>query len=224
MCARDEAGTATEVALPEATLQPGNLPVRANQKPESSSRPVSHPHDIPALTRAVRGGDAEAFATFYDLYHFRVYKYLLALTRGDEAQAKEITQAVFIKVAKGCKVFGEEGGLWTWMGTVARNAFIDHCRARRREGRFVDLECASAELDGFTTAEHRLGAVFHEVLSTLPSADRELMQAAYIDNRPLKELAEEAGQTYKALESRLGRLRRLLKQRVLTVLRHENES
>jgi DNA-directed RNA polymerase specialized sigma24 family protein len=61
------------------------------------------------------------------------------------------------------------------------------------------------------------------VLAALPPEDRELLQAAYVDKRPLQDLADEAGQTYKAVESRLGRLRHRLKEQVLKDLRHENE-
>jgi DNA-directed RNA polymerase specialized sigma24 family protein len=45
-----------------------------------------------------------------------------------------------------------------------------------------------------------------------------------VDERPLQGLADELGQTYKAVESRLARLRQKLKERVLENLRHENES
>jgi RNA polymerase sigma factor (sigma-70 family) len=51
--------------------------------------------------------------------------------------------------------------------------------------------------------------------------EQELLRAAYEDERPLKELAEESGQTYKAVESRLGRLRQKLKTRLLSQLRNE---
>src|SRR5512134_4019787 len=60
--------------------------------------------DIQALTRAVRRGDADAFSRFYDLYSFRLYKFLLVLARGDENEAREVCQAAFIKLAKRCDV------------------------------------------------------------------------------------------------------------------------
>jgi RNA polymerase sigma factor (sigma-70 family) len=68
-------------------------------------------------------------------------------------------------------------------------------------------------------AEHRLAEILSEALAGLHPEERELLQAAYVDKRPLRELAEEAGQTYKALESRLGRLRQKLKEQLLGNLR-----
>ena len=58
-------------------------------------------------------------------------------------------------------------------------------------------------------------------LEQLTVEERELMRLAYVDERPLQELADESGQTYKAVESRLGRLRLKLKTNLLKHLRHE---
>jgi len=61
-----------------------------------------------------------------------------------------------------------------------------------------------------------------ETLAQLEEADQELMRSVYVDRRPLQELADATGQTYKAVESRLGRLRQKLKANLLKYLRHEN--
>lgn len=180
--------------------------------------------DIQALTRAVRRGDADAFSLFYDLYNFRLYKFLLVIARGDESAAREVSQAVFIKLAKRIDVFVDEPGLWAWLCVVAKNTFVDHYRTRQRLNRFVPLDEMSAEPDGLANSEHQLGAILREALASLPPDERELIQAAYVDKRPLRELADGTGQTYKAVESRLGRLRQKLKAHLLKELRYENES
>jgi RNA polymerase sigma factor (sigma-70 family) len=71
--------------------------------------------------------------------------------------------------------------------------------------------------------EDRLAWAFRATLEELPVEDRELLRAFYLDKRPLAELAEEAGQTYKALESRLTRLRRRVKEKMLGHLQYEDE-
>jgi len=180
--------------------------------------------DIQALTRAVRRGDAEAFSCFYDLYSFRLYKYVLVLARGDENEAREACQAMFIKLARRCDVFDDERRLWAWLCVLAKNTFVDQCRSRQRLNRFVSLDELCPEPNGHLRPEHRLGESLREALAALSADERELIQAAYVDKRPLRELAEEAGQTYKAVESRLGRLRHRLKEQLLKDLRHENES
>jgi RNA polymerase sigma-70 factor (ECF subfamily) len=189
----------------------------------SQASKVAAAPDILGLTRAVRRGDADAFSRFYDLYSFRLYKFVLVLAHGDENEAREVCQAAFIKLAKRCDVFDDERRLWAWLCVLAKNTFLDHWRARQRLNRFVSLGELATEPNGHMNPEHRLNEILREALATLPPDERELIQAAYVDKRPLRELAEEAGQTYKALESRLGRLRQKLKEQLLKDLRHGNE-
>ena len=217
-------GSATTAAK---ALALGPLPGGPDFGPAQNLKPqagmvVATP-DIQALTRAVRRGDADAFSRFYDLYSFRLYKFLLVLARGDENEAREVCQATFIKLAKRCDVFDDEGRLWAWLCVLAKNTFVDHYRSRLRLNRFVPLDALHAEPDGQVNSEHRLGEILREALAALPPDERELIQAAYVDKRPLRELAAEAGQTYKAVESRLGRLRQKLKEQLLKDLRHESE-
>ena len=58
-------------------------------------------------------------------------------------------------------------------------------------------------------------------LATLDPADRLLIQAKYLDGTSVRELARQASTTEKAIESRLLRLRRQLRESILNDLRHE---
>jgi RNA polymerase sigma-70 factor (ECF subfamily) len=223
MFPRDE-GCVTAAVKPLGFDPPdGGADLEPGRDLESHASTVAAALGIHALTRAVRRGDANAFSRFYDLYCFRLYKFLLVLARGDENEAREVCQAVFIKLAKRCDVFDDAGRLWAWLCVLAKNTFIDHCRSRQRLSRFVPLDELATEPNGHAHSEHRLGEILREALAALPPDERELLQAAYVDRRPLRELADETGQTYKAVESRLGRLRRRLKEQLLKDLRHENE-
>ena len=179
--------------------------------------------DIRALTLAIRRGDAEAFSRFYDLYSFRLYRFLLVLTHGDENEAREVSQAVLIKLVRRFDVFDEEPALWAWLSTLAKNAFIDHYRAEQRRKKLVPLETLPLAFVVETDSEHQLSEILREALTTLIAEERELIQAAYVDERPLQELADASGLTYKAVESRLARLRQKLKKHLLKNLRHESE-
>ncbi len=220
-----DAGSAAMAVGPPGPALPGGLVALPSDHPltaPASREPATA--DIRALTRAVRRGDQAAFARFYDLYSFRLYKFLLVLARGDESEAREVCQTVLIKLAKRCELFADERKLWAWLCVLARNAYVDRWRAQRRLDRFVPLDELAAEPGDQLVPEHRLGEHLREALQALPPDERELLQAAYVDQRPLRELAEETGQTYKAVESRLGRLRQKLKEQLLKNLRHENRS
>lgn len=178
---------------------------------------------VPALLAAIRTGDEAAFGEFHTRYAARLYRYALVLARGDDAEARETAQTVWVKVAAHCAYCDDERALWAWLTRVARNAFIDQCRARTsRERRIVPIDedgamhATAAELD---TA---LRAALRQILDTLPPGERELLHAAYVDEQPLGELAAAEGTTYKALESRLGRLRARVRDLLLKTLRHES--
>jgi RNA polymerase sigma-70 factor, ECF subfamily len=224
MLPSDEGRTATAVSPSGPDPPLGDLDFRLARKLNSQADMVATAPDLQALTRAVRHGDADAFSRLYDLYSFRLYKFLLVLAHGDEHEAREVCQGVFIKLAKRCDVFDDERRLWAWLCVLAKNSFLDHRRAHQRRNRFISLGELSAEPAGLVNPNLRLNEILREALDALPPDERELIQAAYLDKRPLSELAAEAGQTYKAVESRLARLRQKLKERLLKALRHENES
>ncbi|MGD0411445.1 MAG: sigma-70 family RNA polymerase sigma factor [Verrucomicrobiota bacterium] len=206
-------------SVPSASTQ-----ARLKQPLKASGDTAAGAPDILALTRAIRRGDEAAFARFYDLYGFRLYRFLLVLARGDENTAREVCQAAMTKLAKRFPVFDDERMLWAWLCALAKNSFIDHWRAQRRRDRFVSLEEMPASMAGAENSTCQLSEILREALAALQPEERELMLAAYMDGRPLQELADASGLTYKAVESRLARLRQKLKEQLLQKLRHENES
>ena len=94
--------------------------------------------------------------------------------------------------------------------------------------------CVDGCGDGRSTRQHQvnptevlrgIGSIaLRQVLAECDPREAELLRAIYVDQRPLRELAAESDQTYKALESRLARLRQKLKSKLLSRLRHENRS
>jgi RNA polymerase sigma-70 factor, ECF subfamily len=204
--------------LPDEALPPCFRPVRPVEKAAPAAINVT------ALTQAIRRGEAAAFAQLYDLYGFRIYKHLLAVAKGDELAAREVFQTVAITLARKIAACEDERALWAWLRRVARNAFIDYCRARQRDARFVPMEETESVAPAATTGENNLREALRQVLADCAPEDRELLNAVYVDGRALGELAAQAGQSYKALESRLGRLRQKLRQKLLTQLRHDHRA
>jgi RNA polymerase sigma-70 factor (ECF subfamily) len=180
--------------------------------------------DIREWTKAIGRGDEAAFTRFYDQYSLRLYRYLLVLGKGNEAEASEVLQTVVIKLAKRFRVFDDEGRMWHWLCRLAQNAYVDLWRSQRRDQRLLPLQdhMQDTEIKEKSPQEHVLAAGLDHALEQLEEKERELMRAVYVDRRPLQELANATGQTYKAVESRLARLRRKLKTNLLSFLRHEN--
>ncbi len=74
--------------------------------------------DEAALIEELRAGSEEAFAWLLARYHQPIYS-LLARTVGNQADAADLTQDVFVKVFRGVHGFHGESSLRTWIYRIA---------------------------------------------------------------------------------------------------------
>lgn len=184
------------------------------------NEPVADAPQLRELAAAIRRGEEAAFERLYHLYGFRMYKYVLVLVGGRENEAREVLQSVLVKLARGIPDFEHEQQLWKWLCKLCKNAFLDHWRRLQRQPCHAPLDEHIVESGDESDSRRQLNEVLAEALAVLSPEERELVQAAYVDRRALAELAAENRQSYKAMESRLARLRSRLKTQLLTLLRH----
>lgn len=234
-CGGRQIGVRLSVVVPEfaqALLVLNNTPTPPAARPPAPGKVGVHGKrhtvpipDIGQLSRAIVAGDEAAFAQFYDLYSGRVWRFLLVLTSGQEDSSRELHQVVMIKVARKIRVFNTDQALWAWLAQVARNAFIDYIR---RQNRRSEHALPRSTLDSLHTpeaqAEKYLSEWLDHALQCLNGDDRALVEAVYFENRAHSRVAAETGQTPKAVESRLARIRAKLRKYILTKLRHERGS
>ena len=183
---------------------------------------------VAALTRALVAGDEAAYRTFHDAYVPRLFRYLLVVTAGDEQAAREALQAALVRVVRHIKIFSDENQFWNWLTVLARTALADQRRKRQRYFAFLDRFTSHAqaqagpENDG--TADTRLLALLeHGLRHHLAADERELVERKYFRGQSVREIAVELQATEKAVESRLGRARRKLKDAVLAELKHDQK-
>ncbi len=169
-------------------------------------------------------GDEAAYRAFYQLYFARLLRYLLVLTRGREDTAREALQITLLRVVRHIRVFDSESTFWSWLTVLARSAIVDEERKRKRflvvlaslfQHQHVDVATTDSDADA------RLWTLLEENLAVLPSDDRQLIERKYFAGESVKEIACATASTEKAVESRLGRVRRKLKDLILAQLKHE---
>jgi len=81
------------------------------------------------LLGAAKAGDGRAFATIYDAYAGRLYRYLLLRVR-EPADAEDLLQRVFMNVIEALPRYEDRGlPFGAWLFRIARNVAIDHSRA-----------------------------------------------------------------------------------------------
>jgi RNA polymerase sigma-70 factor (ECF subfamily) len=172
----------------------------------------------------VRGEEA-AYREFYESYFGRLLRYLLVLTAGREAVAKDALQATMLRVIRHIRVFDSEPVFWSWLSVLARSALVDE---QRKHGRYLGLlerlfQGRSTAAPADQPADARLLILLQDNLAALPEEDRGLVERKYFDREPVREIAQKTGCTEKAIESRLVRIRRQLKDMVLAQLKEDDE-
>jgi len=70
-----------------------SLPLRGAVLLHQPLQPIPAQPALRELTTAIRRGHELAFSRFHDLYSLRLYKYLLVLAKGDEAEARDAVRA-----------------------------------------------------------------------------------------------------------------------------------
>jgi RNA polymerase sigma-70 factor (ECF subfamily) len=192
--------------VPETAANP-LLPLRLNEIPLVGNPPTSGAAAtaVALLTRRLAAGEEEAFREFHRLYFDRLYHFLLAVTGGQEQEAQEALQETLLRVLRHRRIFADEEVFWCWLKAIA--LLQNFALGRAREGRETSGE------------ESRLSAALGECLEELEPEERRLIENKYVAGETVRELSTGAGLSEKALESRLLRLRRHLRARIMEKLR-----
>lgn len=166
-------------------------------------------------------GDETAYREFYDAYFGRLWRYLLVVARGDEDSAKEALQATMLRVVRYVREFPDDPALWRWLTVLARSAIADHGRKRSRYLAFLDrfrLHSAAGAAPDPSSHEEQLLPLLDNGLATLTEDERDLVQRKYVHGDSVRQIAADLQTTDKAVESRLTRARRKVKDFMLRTM------
>jgi RNA polymerase sigma-70 factor (ECF subfamily) len=124
------------------------------------------------------------------------------------------------------RTFEDEAVFWSWLTVLARSAVADHGRKHRRYFAFLErfFRHSAVEEREFGDADARLLELLEEGLQALPPDERWLVEQKYLANRGVREMAVSMQVTEKAVEGKLGRVRRKLRAAVLEKLNHEKDA
>lgn len=143
-----------------------------------------------AITRA-QEGDIEALHFLYVRYADDVLNYVKSLVK-DHHEAEDITQNVFLKLSKAIRKYEpREVPFAAWILRVARNAALDHLRARRA------LPCEEVRVrdhDHARISRERRNDL-RRALEQLPGDQREVLILRHIVGLSPVEIAARLGKT-----------------------------
>lgn len=123
-----------------------------------------------------KAGDSEGLHYLYVRYSEDVLRYVTGFIR-DHHEAEDITQNVFAKLMKAIQKYEQrEVPFDAWILRVARNAALDHLRAKRaiptEEIRLADTGSAQTGIDR--------GRALRQALEELPEDQREVLVLRHI--------------------------------------------
>jgi len=167
--------------------------------------------DDATLVISAQNGDTEAFAELFRR-HYPTVRRICGRRMGNTAEADEVAQAAFVRAYERIHQCGGERRFGAWVQVIAYRVGAD---VRRMQARAIPSEhplTADAALgpdscvDSLMAAEH--SAQVHEVLSTLPPRQREVIIARDLEGRRPGDIAASLGVSLGAVDSLLLRARR----------------
>lgn len=144
--------------------------------------------EFPELLARTREGNAGAFTALVERYRPIVYRWAIALS-GDEDEAEDITQEVFVRVHRKLWTFRGDGSFDAWLYRITRRVVM---RLRPSSisptiGADVDLYITDP---GARVDRQRAVALIQTIAGTLPMRQREVFVLCDIEGRTPAEVAE----------------------------------
>src|SRR5438132_5033766 len=177
--------------------------------------------DQQLLRQYVDGGSERAFQSLVQQHVDLVYS--TALRRlGDAGLAEEVTQNVFVALARKAPFLGRDAPLAAWLHKPtlleARHRLRTELRRKRREETAVALGTTMKEEDSLLKS---LSPVLDEALMELREQDRHAVLLRFFENKSLREVGETLGVGEDAAQKRVAKaleqLTHLFRRRGYTV-------
>jgi RNA polymerase sigma-70 factor, ECF subfamily len=158
--------------------------------------------------------EALDFESVHREYRERIRRYLRHLA--GEAEADDLTQAVFLKVSKALAGFRGESSLSTWIYRIATNVARDHAR---KTGGWDNAEIEAAEelpdpdreAADRAYIKHEMRACVRDLIEQLPENYRAVLLLSDFEELPNAELAAILGLSLETVKIRLHRARTRLR-------------
>ena len=149
------------------------------------------------LIQEAIAGDKEAFGRLYEKYADQIVRYLY-FRIGDQTEAVDMTELVFLKAWENLPGFGRRGrqrNFRAWLYRIAHNALVDHHRSKRTE---INLEDIQEPQDrglspGRLFEQKERSDTLFSALQNLDEQSRQVISLRFLSGLSSKEAAEIIG-------------------------------
>lgn len=159
-------------------------------------------------------GDRDAFERLVALYERRVARLAHRLL-GWIGDVEDVVQDVFLAVYEQGHKFRGDSELWPWLTAIT----VNKCRSRMRR-HFLKLrwlrnrapEALGNESSDQDSLRDETSTKVRTAVRALPPKDREVIVLYYLEDRPVVEISRLLGSSENAIDVRLHRARKRLKE------------
>lgn len=152
---------------------------------------------------------------FYDQHYQTVYRFVICRV-GNYPETEEIVSNVFYQAFRDHAQYDAEHAPESWLIGIARHRVVDALRKRSHRPKILRLDeelppgaldLESSELPDLLLEREELAERIEWVLSEMSPDDEKLLRWHYLDEKPVKKIAELLNINEKAAEARLFRAR-----------------
>lgn len=212
------AGSGVRGGPPDGGVPAGGVPPGGD--PPAGARPSNAPVDPEAdawLVGRARTGDGDALEVLIRRHRTRAYRIALRIV-GNEQDAEDITQDVFLHVIAALAGFLGDSAFSTWLYRIVVNRALNHRQRHRTSSPLDDLPAAAVpvERDGTedtVVARHRIGATARAV-ADLPDDQRAAFVLHHMEGLSYREVAAILDISEATVRGRLARARLTLLDRL----------
>jgi RNA polymerase sigma-70 factor (ECF subfamily) len=154
------------------------------------------------LVRRAQKHDQEAFAQLYEEHFDKIYRYVI-LRIGNETEAEDMTQQVFLNALQSISSFKWKGIPFSaWLFRIAHNQVVDYLRRKKRTAVPLDESLVSSGDNPQLVAEHKLD--IGQLLSAtkqLTDAQREVISLRFASELSIAQVAKVMGKSQGAVKA-----------------------
>jgi RNA polymerase sigma-70 factor (ECF subfamily) len=198
-------------------------------------RNASSRADEAELLEQLQAGDVTAFEVLFKRYSAQVLRQAMRLL-GNDAEAEEVTQEVFLTLYEKGSTFRGEAALGTWLYRLTANAALGRLRHRKRHPEvLIDDYLPPFQEDGHhlsrpvidwshdlenSVASQELRRLLHQAIEDLAPLDRTVLVLSDMEELSNREIADTLGLSVSAVKARLHRARLFLRGKLAVSMGH----
>lgn len=154
----------------------------------------------------LKHGDEKCFERLYAKWSGKLYNFVMRVSKGDDALAKELVQSVFVQVWETRASLDPAKSFGAYLCTIAKNMLVNIYQHRMVEYAYQQKMQETEAADNGTEDDvnfHLLEEYVNTLIERLPPARREIFILSRYKLLTNKEIADRLGLSVNTVESQL---------------------